>query len=435
MAKVAYERINFEAGTEVQPAQIKEDGTIQPPIFEGNTPLSVENLNKMDKAIDDIVKLGVTSNEVVVSEVEPTNEDTKLWIENNSESFKYKDPKTNEFKEISIKASDTLPIGTQVAYGGTVAPTNWLICDGSVVSRSTYADLFKVIGTSYGSGDGESTFNLPNKNGRVSVGLDSNDTDFDTVGKKYGEKEHTQTIEEMPSHNHKRAIAKAVGSSAETIASGNTSSQNDVADYGAIAKNGEGQPFNIVQPSEVDNWIIKAKQSIAVVSQVEQDLASNSDINVPSIKAVNDVVEKNLIQIALTTNQKNSTNKEFKINFDTLKKKIGNKLSFEENGVKIGSGVHCIKASLMLWTEPDNSTSQYQYTATYINKNNVNKTFNITPIIPNSKAWNTATSYAIIDVQENDLITAAAKFNEANSENKIAGNYPNSCYLIIEVLE
>lgn len=53
------------------------------------------------------------------------------------------------------------PLGAIVNYGGDIAPTGWLICDGSAVSRTTYADLYAVIGTKYGPGDGSTTFNLP----------------------------------------------------------------------------------------------------------------------------------------------------------------------------------------------------------------------------------------------------------------------------------
>jgi microcystin-dependent protein len=52
-------------------------------------------------------------------------------------------------------------------FAGTTAPDGWLICDGSAVSRTTYADLFAVIGTTYGAGDGNSTFNLPDTRHRV----------------------------------------------------------------------------------------------------------------------------------------------------------------------------------------------------------------------------------------------------------------------------
>lgn len=51
--------------------------------------------------------------------------------------------------------------GIVVYHGGSYAPTGWLVCDGSAVSRTTYADLYSAIGTTYGEGDGETTFNLP----------------------------------------------------------------------------------------------------------------------------------------------------------------------------------------------------------------------------------------------------------------------------------
>lgn len=58
-------------------------------------------------------------------------------------------------------AGDTFPAGAIVAYGGSTAPDGWLLCDGSLVSRTTYADLFAVLGTAHGAGDGSTTFGLP----------------------------------------------------------------------------------------------------------------------------------------------------------------------------------------------------------------------------------------------------------------------------------
>lgn len=55
-----------------------------------------------------------------------------------------------------------VPIGTVEYYGGSVAPSGWLVCDGSTISRTTYSALFSAIGTSFGSGDDSTTFNLPN---------------------------------------------------------------------------------------------------------------------------------------------------------------------------------------------------------------------------------------------------------------------------------
>jgi len=58
-----------------------------------------------------------------------------------------------------------LPAGTMVMYGGSTAPSGWLLADGSAVSRTTYAALFAAIGTTYGVGDGSTTFNLPDFRG------------------------------------------------------------------------------------------------------------------------------------------------------------------------------------------------------------------------------------------------------------------------------
>ena len=66
-----------------------------------------------------------------------------------------------------------VPIGSQMSFGGVTPPAGWQLCYGQAISRTTYALLFAVIGTSYGVGDGGSTFNLPDKRGRVSVGQDN----------------------------------------------------------------------------------------------------------------------------------------------------------------------------------------------------------------------------------------------------------------------
>lgn len=64
----------------------------------------------------------------------------------------------------------TLPAGSIIDYAGSSTPTGYLDCDGSAVSRSTYAALFSAISTTWGAGDGSTTFNLPNLNGRATIG-------------------------------------------------------------------------------------------------------------------------------------------------------------------------------------------------------------------------------------------------------------------------
>jgi microcystin-dependent protein len=75
------------------------------------------------------------------------------------------------------------PEGAIIAFGGTTAPTGWLLCNGQTVSRSTYSALYSVIGNSFGAGDGSTTFHLPDLRGRFLRGVDSigtNDPDSGT---------------------------------------------------------------------------------------------------------------------------------------------------------------------------------------------------------------------------------------------------------------
>ena len=62
------------------------------------------------------------------------------------------------------------PVGALMPYGGSAAPTGWLLCQGQAVSRTTYASLFSILGTAYGAGDGSTTFNLPNMQQRFPLG-------------------------------------------------------------------------------------------------------------------------------------------------------------------------------------------------------------------------------------------------------------------------
>jgi microcystin-dependent protein len=72
--------------------------------------------------------------------------------------------------DVSVDGYPLVPVGTVVAFAGSSAPEGWLLCDGSAVSRSTYANLWVTLSSTYGNGDGATTFNLPNAKGRSVVG-------------------------------------------------------------------------------------------------------------------------------------------------------------------------------------------------------------------------------------------------------------------------
>jgi microcystin-dependent protein len=72
----------------------------------------------------------------------------------------------------ALEAAAAVPPGTVVAFAGPTIPAGWLLCDGSAVSRTTYAGLFGAIGITNGGGDGVTTFNLPDYRGRFLRGVD-----------------------------------------------------------------------------------------------------------------------------------------------------------------------------------------------------------------------------------------------------------------------
>lgn len=153
-----------------------------------------------------------------------------------------------------------LPAGSIIAWSTNTPPANWLIADGSAVSRSTYSSLFAAIGTQYGVGNGTTTFNLPDLRGRIPVGRDGSQTEFDVLGETGGAKTHALTVSEMPSHSHD--LTKVYGGN-QTYDTGSSSpagmrwETSSIVDSGDIMSTGGGQAHNNLQPYQVVNYIIK----------------------------------------------------------------------------------------------------------------------------------------------------------------------------------
>lgn len=209
-----------------------------------------------------------------------------LWYNNSSGT----PVQLTQGSSIASASSPLVPSGVIWPYGGSSAPTGFLLCNGSAVSRTTYADLFAAIGTTYGTGDGSTTFNLPNANGRTPIGA-GNYTDpvsgsvTRSMGGTGGAEKHQITAAEMASHNHGGgshthttiADASASGGTAPTASNyvARRRSDGDAQDYillgsgtaatlgltsssgTTISSVGSDTAHNNMQPYFVTNYIIK----------------------------------------------------------------------------------------------------------------------------------------------------------------------------------
>lgn len=91
-----------------------------------------------------------------------------------------------------------MPVGALLPYAGSAAPGGYLLCDGSAVSRSIYADLFTSLGTVYGVGNGTTTFNLPDLRGKFALGVNASHV----LGSTGGAETNTLSLMQMPAHTH-----------------------------------------------------------------------------------------------------------------------------------------------------------------------------------------------------------------------------------------
>lgn len=215
---------------------------------------------------------------------------------------------TGEYEEI---AGGTLwadsPIGSIFPYGGADAPAGWMICDGTSLLRASYPELFAVIGTSFGSVD-STHFNIPDLRGKVPVGFDASQTEFDTLGETGGEKTHKLTINEMPSHTH------APNNGATTFDFSSSSKQpTQIAGDRAwtnlnIGYTGGNQAHNNLQPYNTVNFIIKAVQVALpadLASGVEEYINDNAKSPISSSNKL--VTESDLNTVTSGNATRNTT--------------------------------------------------------------------------------------------------------------------------------
>lgn len=132
-----------------------------------------------------------------------------------------------------------VPTGSLTAYAGSTAPSGWLLCEGQAVSRATYSSLFSILSTTYGSGDGSTTFNLPDLRSRFIAGKGTG-TWSDALAETGGTKDavvvsHTHTL---PSHSHTVGTATASTNITVWSGAGGGAASNSVTGYNAASSTG-----------------------------------------------------------------------------------------------------------------------------------------------------------------------------------------------------
>ena len=160
-----------------------------------------------------------------------------------------------DFDGASIQGLVGIDTGTVIPWPTTSAPSGYLNCDGTAVSRSTYSALFAVVGTTYGSGDGSSTFNVPNLQDRAPVGKSGSKAIASTGGANTASlsvSANNTTISNntMPSHSHGSAgkSNRNTGNSGNQCPATNASGGNNSVNASSVST---------IQPFITINYVIK----------------------------------------------------------------------------------------------------------------------------------------------------------------------------------
>lgn len=298
----------------------------------------------------------------------------------------------NNTMNLAEGGGETLKIGTILPFSGGTLPTGYLFCDGSAISRTTYAGLFNVIGTSFGAGDGSTTFNLPNLKGKVPVGLDSSDSDFDAIGETGGEKTHILTQSELPDYNLKGLRWSNSGGPITLDSGSYTPGYNLSYGYSGVNQGqinniiinsgGSNTPHNNLQPYVVVNYIIKASQTTPVQAQIV-DSYSTSTTDGYSANYVNKI-NSGMAEFLLPAISANNSSAETSITSYTIPEKG----TYLITGYGQPNLYGASSRDLSLWIRKNNSTA-----IVYL------------PFVINQSAYTVSTSFsAIASFEKNDVV-------------------------------
>lgn len=165
-----------------------------------------------------------------------------------------------------LASCGSLPVGAIIPFAGSALPdSSMMFCEHQELSRTEYSELFSIIGTTYGEGDGSTTFNLPNLKGKTVVGFDPGDNDFNILGKVSGEKTHKLAPSEIPNHTHSNGQTILTGKhEISGLAAGQAWADVGIGRGMTTAPlTGVDQPHNNLQPYIVLNYIIKVARTVS----------------------------------------------------------------------------------------------------------------------------------------------------------------------------
>lgn len=181
----------------------------------------------------------------------------------------------NDNGNLSLIAGGTLyadaPIGAIQAFGGSVAPSGWLLCQGQAISRTIYADLFAVIGTNFGVGDGSTTFNLPDPREASLVGAGTNTLNASSITTHNAVNLGAFQDDQLQEHNHYRFTNTNGGSYSGAGGTGSWTPTSTYNDYGQVTGNiYTGRKGTTTHGKQMGvNYIIKAKMLSAPADFME----------------------------------------------------------------------------------------------------------------------------------------------------------------------
>ena len=214
--------------------------------FDGGTPITAADLNRIEDGITaTTVKADAAATATALAAVKTTADAAAT----------------------ATALATAVPVGVVQMWAGEAAPAGWLLCQGQAVSRTTYAALYAVCGTAYGTGNGSSTFNLPDLRARMPIGLSGSGA-FNALGNAGGEENHKLTTAEMPSHGHEVTAGgsmpklgvwptnMAAGTGWRAISS--TTGSDGALGVVSASNTGGGSAHNNMPPYMVVNFIIRA---------------------------------------------------------------------------------------------------------------------------------------------------------------------------------